>query len=524
MPYLELRGITKRFPGVLANDHVNLSVDKGEIHALVGENGAGKTTLMRILYGLEQPDEGEILLAGRRVHIGSPADAIRLGIGMVHQHFELVPSMTLLENVVLGAEPNRSWVTDQAEALKRVKEIAGRLNIDLPWDARVADLSLGPQQRVETLKILYRNANLLVFDEPTTVLTAQETDQLFEVLRKLAQSGATVILITHKLHEVMEVSDRVTVMRRGQVVGELETARTNPQEIARLMVGEDVAHMTRTGTAEPGEEVLRLTGVTAVDRRGALALRGLSLDVRRGEIVGIAGVEGNGQYELVQAAAGLILVQSGTVTLLGRDVTRATTRERREMGLALIPGDRNAEGVSRISTVQDNLASTEYYRPPLSRAGVLNKGGLLERARMLIERFSVTAPSPTSRVATLSGGNVQKLVVARELNAEPEVLIAAYPSRGVDIRSTEFIHSKLLEMRGKNKGVLVISEDLRDLLSMCDRVLVLYEGLIVGEAPAGQADIYWLGELMTGGGGVAAPPGAERVASTSTSTNAGAAS
>jgi len=508
MAYLELRGITKRFPGVLANDHVDLTVEKGEIHALVGENGAGKTTLMRILYGLEQPDEGEIRLGGKSVTIDSPAAAIRLGIGMVHQHFQLIPSMTVLENVVLGAEPGRLGMTDRAAALAKVQEIAAGLGISLPWEARVADLSLGPQQRVETLKVLYRHANILIFDEPTTVLTAQEADQLFGVLRKLADDGATIIIITHKLHEVISISSRITVMRRGKVAGVLETAKSSPQEIARLMVGEDVGHLERSGRSQPGDEVLSLSNLSALDKRGAPALRGLSLRVCRGEIVGVAGVEGNGQSEMVQAIAGLIPVTGGTIRIAEHDATRVSTRQRREWGLALIPGDRNAEGVSKLSTIMDNMACTEYYRPPLSKAGVLDEGAMQQRARSLIERFSVKAPSPYTRTATLSGGNIQKIVVGRELASEPQVLIAAYPSRGVDVRSTELIHSKLLELRAGGQGVLLISEDLGEILSICDRVLVLYEGRIVGEVPTEQADIYWLGELMIGGKPATNPPGA----------------
>ncbi|MEO8285256.1 MAG: ABC transporter ATP-binding protein [Chloroflexota bacterium] len=518
MSYLELRGITKSFPGVLANDHVDLTVEKGEIHALVGENGAGKTTLMRILYGLEQPDEGEIRLGGKRVTVDSPATAIRLGIGMVHQYFQLVPSMTVLENVVLGAEPARLAMTDHAAALSKVQAIATGLGISLPWEARVADLSLGPQQRVETLKALYRHASILIFDEPTTVLTAQEADQLFDVLRRLANDGATIIIITHKLHEVMSISSRITVMRRGHVAGVLETAGSSPHEIARLMVGEDVSHLERSGRSQPGEEVLSLDNLSALDKRGAPALRGLTLSVRRGEIVGIAGVEGNGQTEMVQAITGLIPVTGGTITITGRAATSQSTRQRREWGLGIIPGDRNAEGVSKLSTITDNMACTEYYKPPLSHAGVLNEGAMQKRAKSLIERFSVKAPSPSTKVGTLSGGNVQKIVVGRELASEPQVLIAAYPSRGVDVRSTELIHSKLLDLRANGQGVLLISEDLGEILSICDRVLVLYEGRIAGEVPTEQADIYWLGELMIGGRPATNPPGAVVKSTTSPTT------
>jgi simple sugar transport system ATP-binding protein len=497
MAYLELRGITKRFPGVLANDDVYMSVERGEVHALVGENGAGKTTLMRILYGLERPDAGEVWVGGRQASISGPADAIRLGVGMVHQHFQLVPSMSVLENVVLGAEPSRLGVVDRAAALRRVQAIAGSLNIHLPWHARVADLSLGPRQRVEILKALYREASILIFDEPTTVLTAQEVQELFMVLRRLAGEGATIILITHKLHEVMAVSERVTVMRHGRVVGVLHTAHTDPRQIARLMVGEEVRPAVRATPPRPGEEVLSAHGLRATDARGAPALRGLSLSVRRGEIVGIAGVEGNGQHELVQALAGLAPV-GGTVRLAGHDATHLSTRRRREMGLALIPGDRNAEGLSRVASVAENLASTCFYRPPLSRMGLLDLKAMAERAVQLVRRFSIAVRSIWATAGTLSGGNAQKLVVARELSNDPQVLIAAYPTRGVDVRSAELIRGRLLDMRERGRGVLLISEDLSELLSLSDRVLVLYEGRIVGEFPADRTDPHRLGELMLG--------------------------
>lgn len=506
MAYLELKAITKRFPGVVANDRVDLTIEKGEIHALVGENGAGKSTLMRILFGLEQPDGGEIRLDDHDLKISSPAVAIKNGIGMVHQHFQIVPSMTVLENITLGAETGRAGLVDRRAALERVKEIAGRLGIDLPWQSRVSDLSLGPQQRVEILKALYRQARLLIFDEPTAVLTAQESDQLFAVLRKLAAEGVTIIIITHKLQEVMALSRRITVIRRGKVAGMLETARTSPAEVAHLMLGEEIKPSHREGRSDPGPTALEIRNLWALDRRGLAALRGLDLDLRRGEIVGVAGVEGNGQHELVHVLAGLSKIQAGSVRLLGGEINSANPRRRREAGLAVIPGDRNTEGLSRVSTIRDNLAANRFYQKPLSDGGLLHSGRLNEYARRLVGLFQVKTPSVRELVGSLSGGNAQKLVAAREIDGSPEVLLAAYPSRGVDVRSTGFIQSKLLELRGQGKAVLLISEDLTEILNLCDRLVVLFQGRFVGEFRPEDADIRQLGALMTGANPVQAAP------------------
>lgn len=503
MAYLELKGITKRFPGVVANDNVNLTVEQGEIHALVGENGAGKSTLMRTLFGLEQADVGEIRLDGYPLKISSPAVAIKHGIGMVHQHFQLIPSMTVLENITLGAETalaeGRGWLVDRRAALNRIQEIARRLGIDLPWYTPIRNLSLGPQQRVEILKALYRQARLLIFDEPTAVLTAQEADQLFEVLRRLAGEGVTVIIITHKLHEVMALSRRITVMRRGKVAGVLETACTTPGEVAHLMLGEDVKPPRREERSAPGEVALEIRDLWALDRRGLAALRGINLSLHRGEIVGVAGVEGNGQHELVHVLAGLTKAQSGSLRLLGQEITALSPRRRREAGLAVIPGDRNAEGISRVSSIRDNLAANRFYQPPLSRTGLLFPARLDRFAGRLVSLFQVKTPSIRDSVGSLSGGNVQKLIAAREMDGEPEVLLAAYPSRGVDVRSTGFIQGKLLELRGQGKAVLLISEDLTELLNLCDRLVVLFQGRFAGEFTPEEADIRRLGALMTGG-------------------------
>jgi len=499
MAYLELKGITKRFPGIVANDNVDLAVEKGEIHALVGENGAGKSTLMRILYGLEQPDEGEVRLGGKPFRVRSPSDAIKAGIGMVHQSFQLVPSMSALENIVLGAEPRHGFLLDRASAHSTVLEIADQLNITLPWDARVRDLSLGPQQRVEILKVLYRRATLLIFDEPTTVLTAQEAEQLFDLFRRLAARGVTIILITHKLQEVMAVSRRVTIIRRGHVVGVRDTSGTSSSEIARLMVGEDLEEKLPTGSNQPGQELLSVRGLRVTDSRGLAALKDVNLTVRQGEILGVAGIEGNGQHELVHAIAGLIPVQAGSVAIAGHDVTNSSVRQRRSAGLSLIPADRNTEGVSRPSSVQDNAISTRYQSAPFSAGGLLLFKRIGEYARRLLSAFQVVAPGPRARAANLSGGNIQKLVVARELDADPQLLLAAYPSRGVDIRSTNLIHEKLRELRAQGKGVLLISEDLGEILDLADRVLVLYNGRVAGEVPVSKANVHDLGELMTGG-------------------------
>ena len=497
MAYLEMRGITKAFPNVLANDGIDLAVERGEIHALVGENGAGKTTLMRILYGMERADAGTIVLDGRVVRIGGPQQAAALGIGMVHQHFQLVPSLTALENVVLGVEPHHGpWVNRKA-AQRRAQALADDLGVSIPWHTPVRGLSLGVQQWVETLRLLYRNAQILIFDEPTTILTPQEVDRLFAVVRRLAAGGRSVILITHKLREVLNLAQRITVLRQGRVVAVTEAAQATPDALARLMVGEVIAPAVRADRAAAAVPLLEVRDLRLRDRRGAAALRGLSLSVHAGEMVGVAGVDGNGQRELVDALLGLASAQ-GSIRLRGAEVIGTSPGARRRLGLAVIPADRNVDGVCRGASIAENLVATCFGRPPYSRAGLLHRRTIAGHARRVIERFGVRGARPTQAMGSLSGGNMQRLVVARELEEDPSVLIAAYPTRGVDIRAAQAIRRLLLDLRARGRAVVLISEDLGEITDLCDRVIVLFEGRIVGECPVEQVEPRLLGRLMMG--------------------------
>jgi len=498
MAYLEMRGITKRFPGVLANDHIDFAVNEGEIHALVGENGAGKSTLMRILYGMETADEGSIWLRGQQVRIPNPQVAISLGIGMVHQEFQLLPSLTVAENIVLNFEPRRGLFLDRAAAARVITDLSTRFGLAVDPTARVADLSVGEQQRVEILKLLYRRADLLILDEPTAVLTPQEIEELFAIMRRLSDEGRTLIFITHKLGEVLEISSRVTVLRRGRVTGVLETAKTNAAELAQLMVGREITAMhRRTGTA-PREAVLQVKDLRVRDDRGLMAVDGVSFEVHRGEILGIAGVEGNGQRELVEALVGVRPVAGGTIHLDGADITSDPVRSRRDQGLAIIPSDRSTEGLSLPCTITENLISTRYHHSPYSHNGFLNLSAINAFANDLMARFEIQAPSPNHPVHTLSGGNLQRVVVARELASVPKVLIAAHPTRGLDISATQAVHRALLELAGKGVGILLVSADLEEIINVSDRILVIYRGTIMGQAEAAQATQKQLGMWMAG--------------------------
>lgn len=499
MPYLEMRNITKQFSGgVLANDAVNLAVEQGEIHALLGENGAGKSTLMNMLYGMFRPDSGEILLRGERVTFASPQAAIRHGIGMVHQHFQLVPSFTVAENVVLGAEPRRGVLVNEAASRQRVEELSARFGLKVDPNALVQDLSVGEQQRVEILKLLYRNAELLILDEPSAVLTPQEVDDLFAVLQSLIAQGRTAIFITHKLYEVMSLCQRATVLRRGQVVGEVEIAHSSPSELARLMVGYDVEAPVRPPAQESGPVRLALRAVSAKDDRGLMALNSVSLNLRAGEILGIAGVEGNGQRELAEVLIGRRDVLSGDIVLNERNVTHQPVRARRRAGLGIIPEDRNTEGLSKTLSIWENTGANDYYAPPNARVGWMHIGAVRARARDYLSRFDIRAPNETVEVRTLSGGNAQKVVIARELGAGPQVLIAAQPTRGLDIGATRFVHEQLLALRKAGVAVLLISADLDELLAISDRLAVLYAGRIVAQLNAADARREQLGLYMAG--------------------------
>ncbi len=506
---VEMRDICKAWPGVVANDHVNLSVRKGEIHALVGENGAGKSTLMNILYGLIHPDSGEILIKGQRVTIGGPRDAIALGIGMVHQHFMLIPPLTVAENIVLGKEPGGLSSVYQADhARTRILELSRRYGLPIDPDARVEKLSVGLQQRVEILKMLYRGADILIMDEPTGVLTPQETTDLFTVLRDLVAQGKTVIFITHKLREVLEITHRITVLRRGKNVGELVTRETNQSDIARLMVGREVLLRVNKTPARPGPAVLHVENLHAQSDRGLEILHGVSFDVHAGEILGIAGVEGNGQSELVEVLTGMRKPTGGTITItpvkdgsVGApiDITTMGARASRQMGVAHIPEDRRGSGLVLTESINDNIVLGRQRWPEFSRAGiVLLLRHIRDWATRLIADFDVRTPSSEVPVRALSGGNQQKIIIARELACNPTILIAAQPTRGVDIGAIEFIHRRLIEQRDAGKAILLVSAELDEIRSLSDRIAVMYEGRIV-DVIAPDATEEELGILMTGG-------------------------
>jgi simple sugar transport system ATP-binding protein len=499
MPYLKLSGISKTYPGgVIANDDITFSVERGEIHGLIGENGAGKSTLMKILYGMEQPDSGDLWLDGQHVRIPNPQTAIRLGIGMVHQHFQLVPSLTAAENIALGCETRRGLFVDAAAVRERVAALSARFGLHIDPAARVSDLSVGLQQRVEILKMLYRDARLLILDEPSAVLTPQEVDSLFTVLRGLVAGGCTAIFITHKLDEIRALCRRTTVLRRGRVVGTVDAASTPPSEIARMMVGHEIALPSVSG-APDGERRPRLVvrGV-ATGRRDAA----LDLTVHAGEILGIAGVEGSGQKALVEALTGLHAGshgdKRGEILLDGAPIHALSARERRERGLALIPEDRNLEGLSRPMALWENLASADYYRAPASERGLLHVGRLRDQARDLIRRFDIRTTGDGVNVSTLSGGNAQKVVIARELAHIPAALIAAQPTRGLDIGAAGFVHEQLLALRAQGGAVLLISADLDELLALSDRIAVMFAGCILHTFSHGEATRAAVGLAMAG--------------------------
>ncbi len=480
---ISMRNITKRFPGVIANDHVNFDLRRGEVHTLLGENGAGKTTLMNILYGLYQPDEGEIFVKGKKVRIKSPLDAIKLGIGMVHQHFTLAMPLTVIENIIMGLpSPREPWLLLE-ESAKRVKELASKYGFKIEPFAEVWQISVGEQQRVEILKALYRNVDILILDEPTAVLTPQETEELFGVLRKMKAEGKSIIFISHKLEEVMEISDRITVLRDGKVVNTVRKVDTNPMELARMMVGREVLFRIKKAKLKPGEVLLKLDGVKALNDRNLPALRGVSFEVREREILGIAGVSGNGQSELAEVIAGLREVKEGKVFICGRDLTNASPREVIEAGLAHIPEDRIEVGLIKDFTIAENLILESYYKPPFARGKFLNHREIINNALKLIKEYAIKTPSPRVPVRILSGGNLQKVVLARELSRCPKVIIAAQPTRGLDVGATEYIRQKLEEERRKGAAILLISEDLEEILTLSDRVAVMYEGEIMGIVP-----------------------------------------
>ncbi len=497
---LEMRGIVKRFPGVVANDGVDFSAKAGEIHALLGENGAGKTTLMRILYGIYQPDEGEIYLDGRAIRVRSPAEALSLGIGMVHQHFRLVPTLSVEENVVLGLRGGLSPFPNLRRVREKLREIARDYGLEVNPQAKLFELSVGEQQRVEILKALYRQVRILIMDEPTSVLTPQEVERLFSTLRSLVEAGLTVIFITHKLDEVLEVSDRVTVLRKGKVVATLPTGEADKAMLARLMVGREVVFRLDKGPTKRGEKLLEVRDLRALNDRGLPAIRGLSFDLFGGEILGVAGVAGNGQKELVEVLTGLRRATAGRVLFFGKDLTNRSPSEIAAAGVAHIPEERLRRGLVPEMSVAENLVLKGYRLPPFSRGLFLNQRAIISHAKEAISAYQIMTPSPNSPAKLLSGGNIQRLILARELSGSPRLIIAAHPTYGLDVGATEQIRGLLLKQRELGAGVLLISEDLEEIMGLSDRILVLFAGQAMGLMEAEEAAREELGLLMAGAG------------------------
>lgn len=504
MKAIEMIGITKYFPGVIANDGVDLSIEEGEIHALLGENGAGKSTLMSILFGLYDPDAGSIRIRGQEVRIRGPNDATSLGIGMVHQHFKLVRNFTVTENIVLGLEPrNRLGNTNLSKAEKRVAELSDRYGLAVDPRERIENITVGMQQRVEILKILYRDADILIFDEPTAVLTPQEIDELMEILKRLREEGKTIILITHKLKEIKEVASRCTVLRRGKFVGVVDVASTSEAEMAEMMVGRSVVFRLDKKPPRVGEVVLRIEDLTVIGSKGVPAVRGLSLEVRSGEVVGIAGVDGNGQSELVAAIAGLLPVKSGHIYLKDRDISHIKIRDRINAGLGLVPEDRHKHGLVLDFRLDENLVLKSFRELPFSSPvlGFLDFRAMEENAERLIAQFDIRAGSgPATLAKSMSGGNQQKAVIAREIDLSPELLVVAQPTRGLDVGAIEYIHRRILDERDKGKAVLLVSFELDEILNLCDRVAAVSKGTVVGILTEAEADERRIGAMMAGVG------------------------
>lgn len=496
---LEARGITKQFPGVLANDHVDLLLRRGEILALLGENGAGKSTLMNILYGLYHPDQGEIWIKGEKAVLHNPGDAIARGVGMVHQHFQLVPVMTVAENVILGAEVTKAaGYIDKREANRRVRELSERYGLSIDPTAEVEDLPVGLQQRVEIIKALYRNADVLILDEPTAVLTPQEANELFRIMRDLTKRGVSIIFITHKLKEVLAVADRISVLRGGRVAGNADPKTSTEASLAELMVGRKVILQVEKDDAHPTEPVLKIEGMQVRDERKHLAVKDISLEVRAGEILGVAGVQGNGQREFVEALTGLRSMEAGRVTIAGEDATGALPRQITELDVAHIPEDREKHGLVMSYTIADNLVLNRYYRTPYSKNAVLDREEISENADRLVKQFDVRTPSIYTHASNLSGGNKQKVIVAREFSRPVKLLIANQPTRGIDVGSIEFIHKQIVAQRDAGVAVLLVSAELDEVLSLADRVAVMFDGRIVKTLPIAEATRERVGLLMAG--------------------------
>ena len=519
-PALEASGITKAFPGVLANDHVDFRLAQGEIHALLGENGAGKTTLMNVLYGLYRPDEGQVFIGGQETDIRSPNEAIAHGIGMVHQHFMLIPVMTVAENIMLGIEPRTArsrWLgfigrLDSPRVEARVRELSAQHNLEVDPTALVQTLSVGAQQRVEIMKALYRQAKILILDEPTAVLTPQESEELFQIMRSLAERGTSIIFITHKLKEVFAVADRITVMRDGRVVGSTTPEQATEQQLASMMVGREVLLRVSKAPAQPKELVLSLESLSVDDDREQKAVRDVTLQVHAGEILGIAGVQGNGQTELVEALTGLRPIASGQVRIGEKTLKETSPRQIMEQGVGHIPEDRQKRGLVLRYSVEDNLVLCTYYRRPFAKGIIIQHEAIEENARRLIEEFDIRTPSARTPAGTLSGGNQQKVIVARELSRPIKLLIAAQPTRGLDVGSIEFLHRRLIQQRDAGYAVLLVSAELDEVLALSDRIAVMYKGEIIDTMPAEQATKEGIGLLMAGVGGNRTSPAPKPVA------------
>ncbi|MBN2386517.1 MAG: ABC transporter ATP-binding protein [Anaerolineales bacterium] len=496
---LEARGITKQFPGVLANDQVDFDLRNGEIHALLGENGAGKTTLMNILYGLYHQDAGEVFLNGQPIEIHSSRDSIKAGIGMVHQHFMLVPVFSVAENIMLGDEITRlGMILDEKAVAKRVLELSRQYGLDVDPQALVGQLPVGVQQRVEIIKTLYRDASILILDEPTAVLTPQEAEDLFRIMHELTERGVSIIFITHKLKEVLAIADRITVMRAGKVIGTVTPKETSEQKLATMMVGRDVILTVDKGLSQPGEEVLKVDRLKVHDFRGLEVVREVSFEVRAGEVLGIAGVQGNGQTELVEALTGLRPTASGRMLFAGKDLTGKPPRPLTETGMAHVPEDRQRHGLVLNFSVADNMVLNTYYRPPFARFGVMQPEAIDANARNLVKEFDVRTPSPFVAVSKLSGGNQQKVIVARELSHGVKLLLANQPTRGLDVGSIEYIHQEIVAMRDRGVGVLLVSAELDEIMALSDRIAVMYHGQIVTTVDAKKVTREQLGLWMAG--------------------------
>ncbi len=496
---IEMLGIRKEFGDFVANNNITLQLEKGEIHALLGENGAGKSTLMNVLFGLYQPEGGEIRVRGNAVKITNPNVANDLGIGMVHQHFMLVENFTVTENIILGNEPTKLGIVNIKDAAKKVQALSEKYGLDVDPYAKIEDITVGMQQRVEILKTLYRGAEILIFDEPTASLTPQEITELIQIMRRLIAEGKSIILITHKLKEIMEVSDRVTIIRKGEGIGTVVTAETNPNQLAELMVGRQVEFKTEKTDAHPTEEVLSIENLVVTDYRNIDKVKGLNLTVRKGEIVGIAGIDGNGQSELIEAITGLRKVKNGTVKLNGKDVTNMKPRKITEEGVGHIPQDRHKHGLVLDFPIGHNIALQTYYQSPIAKGLVMDYKKVSEKARHIIKEYDVrTGNGEMTPARALSGGNQQKAIIGREIDRNPDLLIAALPTRGLDVGAIEFIHSRLIEQRDKGKAVLLISFELDEVMNVSDRIAVIYDGQIVDELNPKETTEQELGLLMAG--------------------------